>query len=496
MLFEAGQPLSRLITAAVLLAALALPGAPAEQGQLDASPTLFTVMAALNAAGFDAEVASPNNHPLRDAVRAELAKRDIPSLEKIREFVQQHRRRTDVEELTQYISFALASAGPPDFGFRLRDVEVPPQAAALREFAPLLAAFYQEAGIEDLWNGSQQYIDNYIARYHEPVTQVVLEVNSYLRNVSGERAMGRRFQIYIELLAPPNQVQTRSYGNDYFVVITPSMQLRADDIRYAYLFYLLDPLATRSAEVLNRKRGLIDHAQRATALSGVYKEDFLLLTTASLVKAVEARLLRRPEMVDRALKQGYVLAPYFWEQLPAYEKQEQSMRFYYPEMVKAIDLRKEEARLAQVEFAAPEPERPAPPPEPVLSGAEKTLEEAERAYADRKIVTAREAYLRVIKETGEQKLHARAYYGLARIAVLEKNPELAERLFLKTLECSPEPQEKAWTHVYLGRLADAAGEREQAVRHYRDALAVEGASEGARRAAEQGVEQSFSRQER
>lgn len=488
--------MSRLILAAVLLVIFARPGAPAEQGQLDASPGLFTVMAALNAAGFDAEVASPNNHPLRDAVRAELARRNIPSLAKIREFIQQHRRKTDVEELTQYISFALASAGPPDFGFRLRDVEVPPQAAALRELAPLLAAFYKEAGIEDLWNASQPAIDSYVARYHEPVTQVVLDVNSYLRNVSEERSMGRRFQIYLELLAPPNQVQTRSYGHDYFVVVTPSAEIKTDEIRYAYLFYLLDPLATRSAEVLNRKRGLIDHAQRATTLSGAYKEDFLLLTTASLVKAVEARLLRKPEMVDAALKQGYILAPYFWEQLPAYEKQEQSMRFYYPEMVKAIDLRKEEARLASVEFASPEPEPPAPPPEPVLSGVEKILEEAEQAYTERQIPAAREAYLRAVKETTDQKLHARAYYGLARIAVLENNPELAERLFLKTLECSPEPQARAWTLVYLGRLSDAAGEREQAVRYYRDALAVEGASEGARRAAEQGSRQSFSNQER
>lgn len=484
------------ITAAVLLAALALPGAPAEQGQLDASPALYTVMAALNAAGFDAELASPSNHPLRDAVRQELAKRNIPSLAKIRAFIEQHRRKTDTEELTQYISFALASAGPPDFGFRMRDVEVPPEAAALREFAPLLAAFYREAQIEQLWNNSQPAIDHYIERYHEPVIRLVQEANSYLRVAGGESHMGRRFQVYIELLAPPNHVQTRSYGDEYFVVVTPSLNLRTDEIRYAYLFHLLDPLTTRSTEVLKRKAGLIDHAQRATILPDMYKEDFLLLTTASAVKAVEARLLRKPEMVETALRQGYILAPYFWEQLPAYEKQEQAMRFYFAEMAKGIDLRKEEARLAPVEFASPEPVRPAPPPEPLLSGAEKTLEEAEQAYTARDIAKAREAYLRAVKETTEAKLHARAYYGLARIAILEKNPELAERLFQKTLESSPEPQVKAWTHVYLGRLADAAGEREQAVRHYRDALGVEGASEAARRAAEQGVQQSFSRQER
>lgn len=475
-------------------------GAQSAQGQLDASPTLFTVMAALNAAGFDAELASPSNHPLRDSVRQELAKRNIPSLEAIRSFIRTHQRKNDTEDLRQYISFALSVTGPPAFDFKTREVEIPPEAAALRDFAPLMAKFYEEAGIAELWNKAQPAIDHYIARYHEAVLAAVMDANAYLRNISEESYMGRRrFQIYIELLAPPNQVHTRSYGNEYFVVVTPSQDLRIDEIRYAYLFHLIDPLTTRAMDVLNRKRGLIDHAQRAAMLPDIYKEDFLLLTSASAVKAVEARLLRKPGLVDAALKQGFILTPFFWEQLPAYEKQEQSMRFYYPELVKLMDLRKEEARLSQVEFANRAPDRvakPAPQPEPVLTGAAKTLEEAEQAYTDRDLARAREAYMRAMRETAEQPLHARAYYGLARIALLEKNPELAERLFLKTIELNPEPQVKAWAHVYLGRLSDAAGEREQAVRYYQNALAVNGASEGARRAAEQGVQQSFSKQEK
>ena len=334
------------------------PGAQSAQGQLDASPALFTVMAALNAAGFDAEVASASNHPLRDAVRQELAKRNIPSLEAIKAFIKEHQRKNDTEELRQYISFALSVTGPPSFGFRARDIEVPPEAAALRDFAPLLEKFYQEAGIAELWNKVQPAIDHYLARYHEPVLAAVMDANAYLRNVSEESYMGRRrFQIYVELLAPPNQVHTRSYGDEYYVVVTPSQDLRIGEIRYAYLFHLIDPLTTRAMEVLNRKRGLIDHAQRAPGLAGIYKEDFLLLTTASAVKAIEARLLRKPAMVDAALAQGFILTPFFWEQLPAFEKQEQSMRFYYTDMVKLIDLRKEDARLARVEFAGPAPEQ-------------------------------------------------------------------------------------------------------------------------------------------
>jgi tetratricopeptide (TPR) repeat protein len=68
---------------------------------------------------------------------------------------------------------------------------------------------------------------------------------------------------------------------------------------------------------------------------------------------------------------------------------------------------------------------------------------------------------------------------------------MAERLFEKTLELHPEPQVKAWALVYLARLSDAAGDREQATRHYREALTVEGASPAAHQAAEQGVQRSF-----
>jgi tetratricopeptide (TPR) repeat protein len=261
---------------------------------------------------------------------------------------------------------------------------------------------------------------------------------------------------------------------------------------------MLDPLALHNGEVLKRKAGLIDHAQRAAALESAYKSDFPLLATASLVNAVEARLDRKPEMVNEALRQGFILAPFFSEQLAVYEKQEQAMRFFYPEMVKAIDLIKEDARLTAVEFASQAPVRQvqAAPAPPVLTGAAKTLEDGEEFLRVRTLEKAKQAFLQALQQTGENPLHAKAYYGLARVAALEKDPELAERLFQKTLESSPDAQVKAWTEVYLGRLADSAGERAQAVQHYRDALAVPGATEGARKAAEQGIQQTFQKQEK
>ena len=484
--------MNRLVFAALLSVAAVVPATSAELGQLDASPTLFTVMAAINAAGYSADLASPDNSPLRDAIRAELAKRNIPSLPAIKDFFERHRKRTDVLELSQYVSFALTVSGPPTFAIKQRDVDIPPDVGGMTELCPLLAAFYKEAGIEDLWKRSRPAIDQYIGLYHGPVSETVLQVNAYLRQqTSGFK--GRHFQIFVELLAAPNQIQTRSYGDEYTIVVTPSPQPRVFDVRHAYLHYLLDPLSTRYEEILDRKKPLAAQAQRAPALDDSFKQDYLLLVTESLIKAVEAKLDRRPEGIQEALHQGYILAPFFAEQLPIYEKQEQAMLYYYPTLVSAIDLRIEDARLSRVEFdrqpaapaAAPAPVPAAPPP---LTGAAKTLDDAEQLYTARDLDKAKKLYLDVLQQTDNQVMHAAAYYGLARIATLQRDPELAERLFKRTLELQPEALIKAWALVYLGRLSSAAGDRSQAAQFFQSALKVEGASPAAQQAASQGVE--------
>ena len=478
------------------MAASAAFAAP-EQGQLDASRSLFSVLSAINAAGYDADLNSTNNHPLRAEVRAAIAARKPQSLAAIRNFFEQHKQRNSSAELAQYISFALATTGPPDFAWKARGVEVPPDAMALEGLAALLPVFEHEAGLDELWTRSQPAFEEVIARYHEPVTNAVLQAGSYLRTPTGQ-FLGRRFQIYIDLLGAPNQIQTRSYGNEYFVVVTPSLEPQVSDIRHAYLHYLLDPLSTKYSEDVLKKRGLSDFAQGAPALDESYKSDFLLLVTESLIKAVEARLDRKPAAeVEQAVREGFVLASFFREQLPAYEKQEQAMRLYFPDLVGAIDVKREEARLAKVQFASSarvRHARTAPPPKPPeITGARKTMEEAEQLYEARDLDKAKDGYLRVLRETGEKPLHAKSYYGLARIAILQKDPETAEKLFEKALESSPEPPVKAWTLIYLARLADVAGDRERATRAYREALAVEGASAAARKAAEQGIQRSFAK---
>ena len=90
-------------------------------------------------------------------------------------------------------------------------------------------------------------------------------------------------------------------------------------------------------------------------------------------------------------------------------------------------------------------------------------------------------------------MHAKAYYGLARVAVLQKDPETGDRLFRKVLELDPDAATKSWSLLYLGRLADSQGDRDEAQKQYHAALDVQGAPEAVRQAAEKGIQEAFSR---
>ncbi len=140
----------------------------------------------------------------------------------------------------------------------------------------------------------------------------------------------------MDLLGPPNQIQTRSYKSNYYVVVTPSPEPQVDQVRHAYLHFLLDPLSLRYFEQWGRDKALADYAQPAPALDDAYKNDFMLLATECVIKAVESRLARgakKQELVNQALSQGFVITPALAEGLAVYEKQPESLRNYFPDLL-------------------------------------------------------------------------------------------------------------------------------------------------------------------
>jgi tetratricopeptide (TPR) repeat protein len=453
-------------------------------------------MAAVNAAGFDAEIDSPTNHPMRKLLRQYLAGQNPPSLPALQRFVRNHRPKNPADEYSQYVSFALASKGAPDFTPAYPNLPQPRDTDSLSDLPPLLAAFYRETNLEKLWQQAGPDTDKAIALYSEPVTLAVQRVNSYMRVVANSSNQGRHFQIFVDLLGPPNQVQRRSYVDDDFVVVTPAVELPIDDIRHSYLLFLVDPLGVKFQDDIRKKKALHDYALNSPILGLEYRDDFVLLAVESFAKAVEARLDRKPAQVDQAMREGFILAPAFADLLTKYEKQEVGMRLYFPELIAGIDLKKERERLANVSFISERQvrtfrvTREVGPPE--LTGVNKLLDDAEQLIVDRakdagNPARAKDLYLKVLDQTTEKPVQAKAYYGLARVAVLQNDAQTGDSLFRKVLELDPDVATKARSLVYIGRLADFRGEKEEAQQFYKSALALPGIPDAARQDAERGL---------
>jgi len=469
----------------------------AQQAKMEVNSNLFTVLAAINAAGYDADLASHANSPLRQQVRDWVAKAKPGVLPQLSEFYLAHRKQDPTRDLSQYISFALSletveAASGIEFRYRFRVAELPPDVQELDGLPELITRFYRQTKLGGLIAANQDVLDLAMEPYHGPVTLALQQIDGYLRIPRATNSKGT-FNVYLDLLGAPNQIHMRSYANDLFLVVTPSPEPQIDYIRSAYLHFQLEPIALRSLADIESKNSLIDFAQGAAALDPQYKNDFALLTVASLSRAVDARMLparQRQAAVDLAMQDGFILTAYFVEALADYEKQDQSMRLYLPMMIKGIDLKKETERLDTVSFRSTPRERKAKvaiAPVRELSPAEKTLEEAEELYGQKNYEQARGLFHRALEETNARPLKGRAYYGLARLAALNRDPEAAVELFEKTIGEGAEPQVSAWAHVFAGRLLDLAQDNDAARKHFEAALALPGASPASRKAAEDGL---------
>lgn len=517
---------------AVVCLALAVSALAQQPATTDSSHTLFAVMAAVNAAGYDADLNSPHNHPVRAAVRREIAAANVPSLTALRTFYAAHRNPNTARDLGQWISFALLIGEPPEFKFRVREGDLPPEVAALKEFRPLVAAFYKEASLDKLWAKYESEYDRELQRYDDGLARVMLEVNGYLR-LPTSGFLGRNFTVHVDLLGAPRQVNARSFGPDYFVVASAAPEPQIDEIRHGYLHYVLDAMTGKYNALVRSKNILHAFADEAHALDPVLRKDFRLLLTESLIRAAELRMSRgspiaKQQRLRDMMIEGHFLTPYFFEALEKFEKQEAGMRIYLPEMIEKIDVGDEQKRLAKVTFRTPSMvtggggahvvslapvETPAPAvsattaagaaasSSPTAAGGttisagtseeERLIAQGEDALARKDFAEARRVFELAADRKGA--LQAQAVYGLALVATQERRPELAKTYFQQTLELSKDQRLVAWAHIYLGRIFDMEQNRDLAIKHYEQALAAGNSEPATRMAAERGLQAPFRR---
>jgi tetratricopeptide (TPR) repeat protein len=244
--------------------------------------------------------------------------------------------------------------------------------------------------------------------------------------------------------------------------------------------------------IVHSKAELLRVAQRAPALDPAFRSDFSLLLTESLIRGIQARRSpggadERLRTVHDAVEEGFILASYFHEALEDFEKQPVGMRLYFSEMVDAINVDKEKKRLEEVAFRAA-PSRPRQ--EARWSPFEQMIRQGQEHLVRGEYEQARVIYESLSKQYGPRPQVA---YGLALIASQQKQPEVAKQYFTQTTSLTSDPRMKAWSHIYLGRILDLEGKREEAMAEYSAALKAGDASADTRTAAEQGLQKQFVR---
>jgi tetratricopeptide (TPR) repeat protein len=482
---------------AALVAVLMAPAAARAQAAgnvlLEPNEQLFCVLAAVNAAGYDAGMGSSVAGDTRRMVREYLQAQNPRVLPDLKKFYDEHRVQDDPSaDLGQYVSLALLVGSPPDFKLTVAQGELPPDARDVAGFLPLLRTFYEQANMLKLWTQVQPRYDAAVARYTEAVRQSFVLTEAYLRFPSGAY-LGRTYSIYIDLMGAPEQVQARIYGLNYFLVITPSEELKLDEIRHQYMHFLLDPLAAKYGFEIDQKAALRAIAHSAPMLGLDFKDDLGLLITECLIRAVELRMDKRPAAdaqtrLDEMTSQGLILIHYFYEALLVFEHQDASMPVYYRPMILAIDTRAEQRRLFPVHYAT-RPPAPVTKAAPAKSEEEQLLEQGDDQFFQGKYPEAKAAYQAVLEKDDPKS--ERAIYGMAVVYANTRKPDLAEEYFEKALATAHDLRIITWSHIYLGRLDDLNGKRDAALAQYHAALLTAPAYPMALRAAQTGMETPF-----
>jgi tetratricopeptide (TPR) repeat protein len=192
------------------------------------------------------------------------------------------------------------------------------------------------------------------------------------------------------------------------------------------------------------------------------------------------------------MTQGFVLTPYFYEQLIPFEKDAASLKDSIGEMVYGMDIDQQVHRARQTEFDQQADEdvlsRSKPHKLEGLDLAEVKLAAGDIQGASALARQALNDKAETIQGTAD---NARANFILARAAILTGHAEEAINRFQTTLTTTREPRLLAWSHIYLGRMLDLECKRDQALAEYKEALATRDGQQDTRLAAERGVKAAY-----
>jgi hypothetical protein len=300
--------------------------------QLQADERLFTLFAALNAGGYDEENNERGMSPARVQVRAALAGKPLPSLGRLRPYLQMCR----FIHVSQCATWILQRGPAPRFARAVDGWAVTTPAFPFLGFDRALAAFYDEAGIAGLWQAQRPAYDAEITRYRDLVTPAVDDVFAYLK-ITRPPTEG--------VIVLPNLLDAywRGYGPRVgdlsYVVMGPAIEPNIGLIQHEAMHPILNPLVDAHLGAVERSQADRLFAALKPRVSAGYRT-WPNILHESVIRAVEVRLTA-PADRERLIRQeeaaGFALVRPLAGRLADYEASGQAMAEFMPRLLAALN---------------------------------------------------------------------------------------------------------------------------------------------------------------
>ncbi len=458
---------------------------------------IFAVMAAINLAGFDLDAGDLTHNPARRLVRERLAgvSGDLPA--RLRNYFESHNsEREDSQRQSKYVSYALLLKGPPQFSLDSRPSDLPPEVHPLIGFEALLEELWKQGALGALWN---QVRPEYIAEaeaYRPLLRSMILDTLRYM-HTQARIALDRKVVFIPDLLNGYGIVNARNVENDYVVLVGPSRpgQRPMRSVRHEYLHFMVDPLIAKYFSSLPAAAPYMKKAQEQPNVRESYGGDFTIMVTESLIQMMELRLdgesgEHLKKKVIEAYEQGLVLAPYFEESLEAFEKRQDALQDFYPDMIRGIRWEIESRRDAAIAQLKKELK---PDAAAVSAGETRSvqtrvpgmLNQANQLLAARQFDKAAPLLAQVLEL---DPLNANALFGEAQIAAQSQDFERALALYEKAdANAGAEAWISAWCRVRRGNIYEFLGDSDKARAEWSRALQLSGNLRGADEAAKKAL---------
>jgi hypothetical protein len=292
---------------------------------------LFTLFAALNAAGYDDENFDLAYHPVRQQVRQALAGRSFSGMERLQaqmKFVHSY----------NFVVWSLHYNPPPDFtrrvsGWAFNDIP----ALLFLGLDDILRDFYDEMDIHSLWQAARPEYELTAGRYQEAAGQAVQAALDYTRMASTPM---RQVVIIPNLLDAHYRGYGPQVGDTAYVVIGPTeKEIDTGLVQHEALHSIAGPLVEAHMGVIDVSKGRALYRELRQHVPDSYGS-WNAVVEEQVVRALDCRLagaICEQYLLANDEAAGFLLVRPFAHKLLEFETGLKTLDEFMPELLQILN---------------------------------------------------------------------------------------------------------------------------------------------------------------